>query len=284
MALNREWWPTGSYSYRSGAVRLIVIHTTEGFTGPNGMYDLAAYFAGDVGASSHVGIDAFHPGLIVEMVSRNHAAWTQCNCNSWCVAVEQCAYASWTRDVWLNQKHTLLENTAEWIAEEAAFFGIPIRKLTPSQAQSGSAGVCYHSDLGSYGCGHADPGAGYPIDIVLEMALNGPYEPIPPTPTEEDEMNTVIVPPGNAPVEVSFDGTPFKTISFYGDATTYQGAKGVIRCAFYREGTASEHSVQTVYVESGRNKPVVMIPPGTGGVSFVRQDELNVTYYPNFGK
>ena len=49
-------------------------------------------------------------------------------------------------------KHqTMIKNTAAWVAEEAAHFGIPIVKLTAGQAQGGSAGVCQHADLGSGG-------------------------------------------------------------------------------------------------------------------------------------
>ena len=48
MALIRHWYPTQNYS-TGGTNRLLVLHTTEGFTGGNGMYDCAVYFQGDVG-------------------------------------------------------------------------------------------------------------------------------------------------------------------------------------------------------------------------------------------
>jgi len=296
VTLIRDWYPTRNYSAGKASNRLLVLHTTEGFTGPNGQYDCGIYFQGNVGASSHVIIDNYHPGRIVEGVSRANSAWTQCQYNGQTAAsVEQCGYAAWTRDEWLTNKASLLHNTADWLAEESAHFGIPLVLLTNAQSQDGhTRGVTYHSRLGSAGCGHSDPGDGrYPIDVVLEWARGGV---IPPTPTpgppeqEEEDMNTVMVPPGPAPVEVSFDGTPFKTLSFYGDATTYPpddaGApqQGIIRCAFYQEGSAATHSVQTVYVNAGRNKPVINVPAGTGGVSLTRQDGLQVTYYPNFGK
>jgi hypothetical protein len=86
------------------------------------------------------------------------------------VSAEQCGYASWSRSYWLNEKENLLRNTADWIAEEAKKFGIPIVKLSASQAQSGGRGICYHSELGSAGCGHSDPGSNYPIDQVIAWA------------------------------------------------------------------------------------------------------------------
>ena len=164
MSLTRVWTPSGNYSGGSSK-RLIVLHTTEGFTGSNGAYDCAKYFQGNVGASSQVCIDN-NRGKIWECVSRANGAWTQCNYNSVSVAAEQCGYASWSRDYWLNSKANLLHNTADWIAEEAKKLGIPIRELSGADG----SGVTYHSRLGSSGCGHSDPGSGYPLDKVLEWA------------------------------------------------------------------------------------------------------------------
>lgn len=178
MALTRVWKPSGNNSNGS-AKRLIVLHTTEGFTSPTGAEDCAIYFQGDVGASSQVCIDNYHPGKIWECVTRSDGAWTQCNYNSVSVAAEQCGYASWSREKWLNEQSSLLHNTADWVAEEAAKLGIPIRELTSSEAQGGAAGVTYHSRLGSTGCGHSDPGGGYPIDKIIEWAKGGGGSPAP---------------------------------------------------------------------------------------------------------
>jgi hypothetical protein len=67
----------------------------------------------------------------------------------------------------------MLENTARWIAEEAAYFGIPITKLSPAAAQGDGRGVCQHDDLGAWGGGHWDCGGGFPIDQVLDLARGG---------------------------------------------------------------------------------------------------------------
>jgi hypothetical protein len=175
MALSRVWLPSPNYSSRSGSkVRLIVLHTTEGATDYR---SLGNYFKGNVGASSHVGIDNKSKGTIGEYVARGNKAWTQCNANPYCVAAEQCtpagAAAGWSRSYWLNNQSVLLHNTAAWVAEEAKKFGIPLVALTSSQAQSGKAGVCQHMNLGSYGCGHSDCGPGYPLDVVLDWAAGG---------------------------------------------------------------------------------------------------------------
>lgn len=171
MVLKRKWYPTGSYS-NGGKKRLIVIHTMEGFTGPYGAQDCAIYFQGDVGASSQVCIDN-NRGTIWEGVSRYNGSWTQCYYNSESVSAEQSGYASWSKDYWLSNRDAQLHNMADYIAEESKALGIPIVLLSDSQAQGGSAGVTFHSRLGSSGCGHSDPGSGFPINEVLAWAKGG---------------------------------------------------------------------------------------------------------------
>jgi hypothetical protein len=88
------------------------------------------------------------------------------------VQAELCAFAAWSPQEW-DRHPTMLQNTAQWIAEEAAAFNIPITRLTPTQAQGNGRGVCQHADLGSWGGGHWDCGSGFPMDRVLQMARGG---------------------------------------------------------------------------------------------------------------
>jgi hypothetical protein len=176
MALQRVWIPSPNYSSRGGsAVRLIVLHTAEGST----TYEsLGSYFQQDVGVSSHVGIDDKR-GKIGEYVSRGNKAWTQGNANPMSVAAELCGFASWSDSTWRNSHNNMLLNAADWVKEEAGKFGIPITKLSSSQAQGGGHGVCQHRDLGSWGGGHSDCGNGFPMDYVLDLARGGTPEPPP---------------------------------------------------------------------------------------------------------
>src|SRR5215467_5806374 len=105
MALSRAWIASPNYSGRGGsAVRLIVLHTSEGATT---YQSLGSYFQGNVEASSHVGIDNKVRGTIGEYVKRGNKAWTQANANPVAVAAELCtpagAAAGWSRDYWLNK-------------------------------------------------------------------------------------------------------------------------------------------------------------------------------------
>jgi hypothetical protein len=131
------------------------------------------------------------------------------------VAAELCAFAEWTPATW--QAHpTMLSNTAQWIAEEARAFDIPIVRLSAAQAQDGhTKGVCQHVDLGVAGGGHWDCGPSFPMDQVIAMAQGG--GPSPSTPETGDEM-IASTSTGNGYWTATYDGA----VSAFGDAK-YQG-------------------------------------------------------------
>jgi hypothetical protein len=175
MALKRVWIPSPHYSSRGGAdVRLIVIHTAEG---ARTIESLGSWFQNpSANCSSQAGADN-KPGTIGEYVTRANKAWTQSEFNPVATSLELCGFASWSTSEWKDNNHTMLENCAAWIAEEAAHFGIPITKLSASQAQGSGRGVCQHVDLGARGGGHHDCGSGFPMDYVLDMACGKGPEP-----------------------------------------------------------------------------------------------------------
>lgn len=181
MALNRVWIPTPNYSSRGGTkVRLVVLHTAEGATT---YQSLGAFFANpSSGVSSQVGIDDT-PNTVGEYVKRENKPWTQGNANPYSTSAELCAFAKWTPDIWA-QHPTMLANTAAWVAEECAHFGIPLQRLNAQQAQGGQAGVCQHVDLGAAGGGHWDCGPDFPMDQVIAMASGQ----APPTPSTPDDV------------------------------------------------------------------------------------------------
>ena len=163
--------PSPNFSSRgSTKVRLIVIHTAEGATT---IQSLGSFFANPSSqVSSQTGIDDT-PNTVGVYVQRSGSSWTQARFNPQSTSTELCAFAAWTADDWASHPG-MLANTAAWIAEEAAFFGIPIVRLTPGQAQDDrTPGVCGHVDLGSAGGGHTDPGTAFPWDQVLDMAKGG---------------------------------------------------------------------------------------------------------------
>jgi N-acetylmuramoyl-L-alanine amidase len=210
MALKRVAIPSPNYSSRGGAtVRCIVLHTAEG---ARTYQDLGAFFAKSSSqVSSHTGIDDTK-GVIGEYVKRSGKAWTQANANPFSVATELCAFAKWTKADWATHPN-MLDNCAQWIAEEAAYFGIPITRLSAKQAQDGrSKGVCQHIDFGSMGGGHVDCDYGtgnFPMDQVLATAKQyaaggGPPTP---TPTYKDDDDMIIQEPDKKVYQLIYGGS-----------------------------------------------------------------------------
>jgi len=167
MALTRIPYPSPNYSSRSGAtVRICIVHTAEG---ARTIESLGNFFANPANqVSSHAGADDT-PNTIGVYVPRSEKAWTQANANPYCVSLELCGFAAWPAEEW-HRHPNMLANCAAWIAEECQAFAIPLKLLSPDQAQSGQAGICQHRDLGSWGGNHSDCGDGFPIDEVLAMA------------------------------------------------------------------------------------------------------------------
>jgi N-acetylmuramoyl-L-alanine amidase len=169
MALQEIWMPSPHYSTSRGPYNKIVFHTTEGAMK---IRDLGAWFANpSAQCSSHHGADNYERGVFGAYVYENHKAWTQGNANDYCLSIELCAYASWSRDTWLGSKAVLVDNAAEWLAYMVARYDVPWTVLSNAQAQDpGVRGICQHVNLGSWGSGHVDCGGGFPLDVVIDKA------------------------------------------------------------------------------------------------------------------
>lgn len=217
MTLKRVRIASPNYSSRGGAgVRLIVLHATEGALTYQA---LGNFFANPAsGVSSHVGIDDT-PNTVGEYVDRAAKAWTASGANPVAVQAELCAPSGasmgWSAAQWNAHPH-MLANTAAWIAEEAAHFGLPIVGLTPAQAQGSGRGICQHADLGAWGGGHSDLGPHFPINSVISMAAGAPPPSPQPPPLTGEHM--ILTDPATNGVWViaskegavnAYDGAPY---------------------------------------------------------------------------
>ena len=179
-------------SYTPGrikAIRLIVVHTTQGPGAPGWAVPTArgigGYFAGAAGASSHYGVDETE---VVQYVDDGDTAWCAPGANADGLHIEQCGYAEWDRSHWLTDPDAFatLRRTAALVAVKAAQYGIPLRLLTPQQVAAGVPGVCDHYAVTLSGIAsgdHWDCGGGYPIDQLIALAAGGTFQP-----AEEEDM------------------------------------------------------------------------------------------------
>jgi hypothetical protein len=260
MALSRKWMPTPNVSSRSGsAVRLIVLHTTEG---AQDITSLGSFFgSSSVQASSHVGIDNGTRGLIGEEGRPADKAWTQANANPYCISCEICtpsgAAANWSDATW-RSKPVMLANIGEWIAEEAKRYGIPITRLTASQAQGGSKGVCQHRDLGAAGGGHSDCGNGFPMDYVLSLARGGSSSASTPAPQPAEDLGVS--------ASVAFDS---KGGAWYASIGSADGG------VFYQKSGAGiaidkNDRVVIVYTNASKDACTYTLAPGASNWSWAK--------------
>lgn len=160
----------------TGWRKLIVIHTTEGHDqeGIGDLEALAGWFDNpEAQASSHVAND--RDGNDARFVEDHRKAWTCCGFNAVSLNIEQIGFASFARNTWLKHRHRQLVNTAHWVAYWAEKHDIPLQHAKVSGAVVTKRGVCGHGDLGEFGCGHHDPGEGFPLAYVIDMAryING---------------------------------------------------------------------------------------------------------------
>ena len=215
-ALRRVPIASPNHSGRSGAPRIVVVHTAEG---SRDYRSLGNFFANpSSGVSSQTGIDD-EPGVIGEYVRRDRASWTQASFNSAAISTELCAFAKWDRATWINEHRVMLENCRRWIAEECAASGIPLLRIGADAAQGTGRGVCGHVDLGSRGGGHWDPGPGLPWDLVLGSPIE--TERPPPVPPGLNAAVVDIVRLGAGYAMTASDGGVFAyNAPFHGSAST----------------------------------------------------------------
>jgi hypothetical protein len=81
-------------------------------------------------------------------------------------------YADWSRAQWLERAANGLEGLAHDLADWSKTYGIPLMRVSPSEVKAGKRGVCTHADISAaFGeTDHSDPGAGFPLDLVLARA------------------------------------------------------------------------------------------------------------------
>lgn len=179
-------WTNRHNGVRSEPRRTITIHTDES------AYDYAAKRVRDWGwtakrlaeynrepgvrGSYHLGVD--NDGHVVRQVNDRGGTWSVGNRGN-NEGIHICAAgttAFWTREQWM-AKPKLLDKLAEVTAHEAAFHGIPVRKIDHNQTRAGSWGINGHWDYSKAygGSTHWDPGGypdtsgGFPWDHFIDL-------------------------------------------------------------------------------------------------------------------
>lgn len=247
--------------------------------------DLGAWFQNPSAyCSSHHGADSYERGVFGAYVYENYAAWTQGNANPYCLSIELCGYAEWSRSEWLNNRPILVDNAAEWLRYIVDKYGIPWTVLTPSQAQNpNTRGICQHRDLGAWGSGHSDCGDGFPIDVVIQKAQGSAPKPPQPIPVTEDEEMPAIY-PGSDPrtnPDVSWSFPMFYTqMGWFADVGLFSETDKVkVRVALHnKNGSWYVHNIE---LSKAQPKAAISFAPDFDSASIRRLDDVPIVLYPN---
>lgn len=144
-----------NYSSRVGAhPTLIVIHATAGHNRPgiSDLVNLGGWFGSKSSqVSSHVATD--NEGHSARFVKDSLKAWHCAGYNRMSLGIEQVAPGDGTEIT-----DAMYRETARWVARWSKMHGIPIRQAAVSNGAVRRSGVIRHSELGSIGGGHNDPG------------------------------------------------------------------------------------------------------------------------------
>lgn len=155
-----------NHSSREGAhPTLIVIHATVSHN-RKGLSDLQAigsWFQNPAAqASSHVCTD--NEGNSAVYVDSALKAWHCAAYNRMSLGIEQILPADGSEVT-----TALYQETARWIARWGKMYRIPMQFGSVSGGVVRRAGIVRHSDLGSLGGGHTDPGR-YDMNALLKLA------------------------------------------------------------------------------------------------------------------
>jgi len=170
---NKDFMPAyrNSGARSLGAVRLIVLHDTEGGTAKT----IAEYFHGSSAeGSAHIVVDdkACYRCLADDIIP-----WGAPNANQDGFHIEQCGYASWSKARWLLHL-PMLHRTAYKVAVHCLKFNLPVEFVDHVGLLAGHKGVTTHAEVSAYTRAaklsgddtHTDPGSGYPIGLVMFLA------------------------------------------------------------------------------------------------------------------
>jgi len=156
-------------SARNGIPLLIVIHCTEGqniLNSINDLRNLGDWFDNPAAqCSAHVGVDA--EGHSAMYVRDSRKAWHVAEFNSSALGIEMIGRAAQT--FWPDKQ---MRKSAKYVAYWSKRYGYPVRKAKVN-TRSGAilrSGVIRHSELGTLGGNHNDPGTSFKMTRLLWLA------------------------------------------------------------------------------------------------------------------
>lgn len=171
-------------------IDLLVVHSMEYPEKGDSAEAIAAYFAAGAGGRKASAHECADTNSRVTCVLDKDVAYAAPGANHNGLHLELAGYARQTRAAWLDpySRSMLTGPAADWTREKARAYGIPLTYLPAAKLLGPRPrGVTTHNEVRlAFGLTtHTDPGAGFPMDVLLAAALAGAA---PPPPHQEDPM------------------------------------------------------------------------------------------------
>ena len=148
---------------RSGAVRVLVVHTAEWPEVPDSAYGLAKYAQNPSSVASwHINVSNL---AIVQSVKDSRVAYAAPGCNHDGIQMELCCYAGQSAQQWRDPYSIgLIAMAADAAAQYCLKYNLPPRRLTDDQLLSGARGIVGHDQVSRVyrRSDHTDPGPNFP--------------------------------------------------------------------------------------------------------------------------
>jgi N-acetyl-anhydromuramyl-L-alanine amidase AmpD len=156
---------------RSNAIDVLVIHTMESPEKPDTAESVANWFAGSTApqASAHYCID---DNSVVQCVKDEDVAWHAPGANHNGLGFEHAGRAAQVKHDWSDEYSTsMLERSAQLVAEKAKEHQIPVMWLQPADLRAGKRGITGHVQVSDAfkRSDHRDPGTSFPVEAYLAL-------------------------------------------------------------------------------------------------------------------
>jgi hypothetical protein len=155
----RQYYPASksSGSRRLSSITLVVMHSAEAMSAAG----VARYFQSSAaGGSAHITVDDKE---CQRSLPNSAIPWGAPGANRQGFHIEQCGYARWSREEWLEHDETL-RRAAYKAALHCVKFDIPTLLLKAPDLKRGKSGITTHVEVSRAfgGSDHWDPGKGWP--------------------------------------------------------------------------------------------------------------------------
>lgn len=169
----------------------VIVHCTDQGYQDDYPHALGLYWArDDTEVSVHYGVSDTQVYQYVAHADKAYQARDPGNDRG--VGIEFSGLSTYDAATWLTHNQ-MLRKGGLLVSQIAAKHGIPLRYLTDDQLRAMTPGVTTHAQLKRvFGGIHTDPGPGFPLDLLLQYALNSDDQ-------EEDDNMGASFPPLEIP-------------------------------------------------------------------------------------